>query len=185
MLKKWTRLSSEVFHENKWWRGVHDRFRLPNGKEGDYFYMSKLDPVAIVAVDSDGKILMHKQYRYLFDKESLEFPCGSSKSGQTIEEAAVAELTEETGFRPRKLKKIGQFSTANALMTETCHVFLANELEPFQAEKDETEDFQSFKLTQEEIDSAIASREIWCGFTIAAWNIAKPYLKTALQPLLL
>jgi len=177
MLQKWQKLSSEVFHENKWWQGIHDRFRLPNGKEGDYFYMDTPGAVMIIAVDDNGKILLHRQYRYLFDKVSLELPCGGIKPSQTVEEAALAELAEETGYSAKKLEKIGQFATANALMNEVGHVFLAQDLELSDAKKDETEDFESVRLTPEEIDEAIKTGEIWCGFTIIGWTLAKPYLK--------
>lgn len=177
MLQKWQKLSSEVFHENKWWQGVHDRFRLPNGNEGDYFYMKTPSAVMIVAVDEEGKILLHRQYRYLFDKESLELPCGGIKSGQTPEEAARSELAEETGFQAETMELVGTYGTAPALMKETFYVFLARNLTPVSAEKDETEFFEQTRMWPAEIDEVIANGEIFCSPTITGWVLAKPHLK--------
>ncbi|MFH1253210.1 MAG: NUDIX hydrolase [Candidatus Uhrbacteria bacterium] len=176
-LQKWVKLSSEVFHENKWWQGICDRFRLPNGKEGNYYYVSVLGTVMIVAVNFEGKILLHRQYRYLFDKISLELPCGGIKPSQNPETAAQAELAEETGFSAKVLKKIGYFLSSNGLTNQVCHVFLARDLFPAVTEKDETEDFEAVTMSPQEIDQAIISGEIDDGLVIASWTLAKPYLK--------
>lgn len=176
-LAKWTKLSSEVFHENKWWKGIHDRFRLPNGKEGDYYFMSTLGAVLVVGIDADGKVLLHRQYRYLFDRESLELPCGGIKPGQTIEAAALTEFSEETGFKPNKLKKVGEFASNDSLFDEMVHVFVGSDLVPTVSEKDETENFELVRLLPNEIDATIVNGGIWDGLVIAGWTIAKPYLK--------
>ncbi|MFH1253211.1 MAG: NUDIX hydrolase [Candidatus Uhrbacteria bacterium] len=175
-LEKWTKLSSEVFHKNKWWQGLHDRFRLPNGKEGDYFYTKTPGAVMIIAVDNNGKVLLHRQYRYLFDKESLELPCGGIKPGQTTEEAARAELAEETNFQAETMEFIGTCGTAPALMKEIFYVFLAKGLSPVLVEKDDTEFFDQVRMSPNEIDSAIQSGEIFCSPTITGWVLAKPFL---------
>jgi len=175
MLQKWTKLSSEVFHENKWWQGIHDRFRLPNGKEGDYFYIKTPGGVLIVAQDSEGKILMHREYRYLIDKISLSFPGGGVKIGQSPLEAAVAELAEEVGVSGN-IKEVGFFAANCGLTDEIDKVFVASDLEPILAKKDETEDFELVRLSINEVEMAIANGEIWNAFDLAGWVIAKPHL---------
>lgn len=177
MIQKWTKLSSEVFHENKWWKGIHDRFRLPNGKEGDYFYMSTPGGVAIIPIDNDGKILFLRQYRYIFDRESLECPAGGVKPGRSELETAKFELIEETGMRAGILKEVGGFAVGSGLLDEMAKVFIAKELSPAFAEKDETEEFEIVRLSPDEIDALILNGEIWDGFAISAWTIAKPHLK--------
>jgi len=176
-LQKWIKLSSEVFHENKWWKGVHDRFQMSNGKEGDYFYIKTPGGVLIVAQDSDGKILMHREYRYLFDKVGLSFPGGGIKLGQSPIEAATAELAEETGMSGN-LKEVGFFAANGGLIDETDRVFVALYLkETSLIEKDETEEFEALRLTIDEVETAIANGEIWNAFDLAGWVIAKPHLK--------
>lgn len=176
-LQKWIKLSSEVFHENKWWQGIHDRFRLPNGKEGDYFYMKTPGSVFVIPIDVDGKIIFIRQYRYLADRESLEFVAGGIKPGKTPEETAQAELAEEIGFTAGDLKEIGNFEPCNGLLSETCHVFVARDLKPTFAEPDETEDIKTEKYSLDEAEKIISSGEVWYGMALAAWTLVKPYLK--------
>jgi ADP-ribose pyrophosphatase len=178
MLQKWQKISSEVFHENKWWKGIHDRFRLPNGKEGDYFYIKTSGGVLIVAQDSEGKILMHREYRYLIDKISLSFPGGGVKIGQSPLEAAVTELAEEVGVSGN-IKEVGFFAANCGLTDEIDKVFVASDLEPILAEKDETEDFELVRLSINEVEMAIINGEIWNAFDLAGWVVAKPYLKVS------
>jgi len=177
MVKKWLKLSSEVFHENKWWKGIHDRFRLPNGKEGDYFYMKTPGSVFVIPVDDDGKVIFIRQYRYVADKESLEFVAGGIKPGKTPEETAQAELAEEIGFVAGDLKEIGTFEPCNGLLSETCHVFVAKDLKSAVATPDETEQIVIEKYSIDEAEKIIVSGEVWDGMALASWVLAKPYLK--------
>lgn len=117
-----------------------------------------------------------RSFPFLFDQESLEIPRGWPKAVQSVEKSALDELAEETGFCSKKIKEIGKFSSNAGIDNGWCHVFLAEELEPVVAEKDETEDFEPVRLTPTELDTAIASGEIWDGFTIAGWTLAKNYL---------
>lgn len=175
-LGRWQKLSSEVFHENKWWKGVHDRFRLPNGKEGDYFYMKTPGSVFVVPVDKEGKIVLIRQYRYLADKESLEFVAGGVKPGQTTEDTALAELLEEVGARAGELKEIGSFEPCNGLIKEACHVFIAGDLEFSEANPEETESIKIERYSFEETDKIFSSGEVWDGMALAAWTLAKSHL---------
>jgi len=38
-MKKWKTVSSEVLNKNPWTEFRHDRFEMPNGYQGDYFYL--------------------------------------------------------------------------------------------------------------------------------------------------
>ena len=176
-ITKWTKLSSEVFHENKWWKGIHDRFRLPNGKEGDYYYLKTPGSVFVVPVDREGKIVFIRQYRYLADKESLEFVAGGIKPGQSPEETARAELSEEIGMQAGRLEEIGSFEPCNGLISELCHVFIASDFELGQTNPEETESIEIEKYSFEEAKKIISSGQVWDGMALAAWTLAKPHLK--------
>ena len=49
----------------------------------------------LLPVRDDGRIILVNQYRYLNEKESLEFPCGGVKDGQSYEETAKHELEDK------------------------------------------------------------------------------------------
>jgi len=58
------------------------------------------DGVLIYAVckDAPDKIVMIKQYRYPLGRKIMELPAGLIDRGETMEEAAIRELKEETGM---------------------------------------------------------------------------------------
>jgi ADP-ribose pyrophosphatase len=97
-LKKWKKLSDIVLLKNPWWIYKKDETLLPSGKHGEYHYVHTNGASIVVPVLNDGRVVLVNQYRYLNDKESLEFPCGGVKDGFTYEETAVHELEEEAGL---------------------------------------------------------------------------------------
>lgn len=175
-MKKWEKLSEEIIHKNPWWAYKHDKFKLPNGKEGDYYYLDALGGSIMVPVLDDGRIVLVKQYRYLFDKDGIEFCSGCIKEGQSPEEAAKAELEEETGYRG-DFKFIGEHAPTRGFSKELIRVFLVTNLQKTESHPEETEEIEILLRTPEEIDKMILTNEIWDGETMAAWAMAKNYLK--------
>lgn len=67
----------------------------------------------------------HNDFQYTVDDWCWEIPAGTKKPEQSLEEAALAELQEETGGTPENLVYIGQFYLANGICNEIGHIFLA------------------------------------------------------------
>jgi ADP-ribose pyrophosphatase len=130
----------------------------------------------IVPVLSDGRIVLVNQYRYLNDRESLEFPCGGVKDGSTYGDTARHELEEEAGLIAKDWQEVGEFNPYNGVTNEICRVFLAKNLAAVPVKPDETEEFETITLTPNEVDAQIASGVIWDGMTIASWMIVRPRL---------
>jgi ADP-ribose pyrophosphatase len=175
-LRRWRRLSGEVVARNPWWTYRLDRCELPSGAPGEYHFVHTPGSAMVVPVEADGRVLLVNQYRYLLDRESLEFPGGGVKEGSTHEAAARAELAEEVGRTAATLEPVGTFNPFNGVTDEMCRVFLARGLRPVEAAPDETEEFEVLALAPAEIDARIRSGEIWDGMTLAAWCLARGLL---------
>ena len=174
-LKKWKKISSKEIHKNPWWTYQLDEFELPNGKRGHYHIVNSGDSVVIIPILNNKKILTLKQYRYVNDFFSIEFPAGGVEK-DSIEKAAKKELIEEAG-KEGDLKKIGEFLPYNSRSNEITHVFIANNLTDSNSlDKDETEEFEYLELTPTEIDQYIAKGLITDGLSLGAWIIAKTKL---------
>lgn len=172
-IKHWKKLSTKIQHTNDWWNYQIDKYVFPTGKEGDYHYVHTAGSAFIIPVLDNGKIILVKQYRYLNDRISLEFPGGGIKEGQKSEDVARKELIEETGFKGN-LEKVGIFNPYNGITDEICHVFIARNLKPSTEEtKDEFEEFEILNLSAEQIDEKIKTNEIYCGMTMASWSLAR------------
>ncbi len=176
-LPKWKKLTEREISKNPWWVYRQDTFELPNGEVGEYFYVHTNGSVMVIPLLDDGRMLLVKQYRYLCDEESLEFPSGGVKGGSDYSRTAVSELAEEGGFKAEELTYVGKFNPFNGVTNEICRVYVARGLSPVESKPDRTEQFEHILLTPAELDAKIRSGEIWDGMTLAAWMLARPHIR--------
>jgi len=127
----------------------------------------------VIPITEEGKIILVNQFRYLGDRESLEFPCGSLEVGHDYLQTAHLELQQETGYRAGRMREVALFNPYNGITNEICRVFLANDLLPADAKPDATEEFEVLLCTPEEIEDMIRKNVIWDGMTLAAWVLAR------------
>ncbi len=172
-LPSWKKLTESIVFRNPYWTYKRDTFELPSGKPGEYHYVHTNGSSMVVPLMGNGIVLLVNQYRYLVDRESVEFPCGSVKEGSTYEETARQELTEETGYSAKNLTMAGEFNPFNGVTNEMCRVYIARDLHYIGGRPDETEEFEILRVTKGEIEDRIRTGVIWDGMTIAAWSIAK------------
>jgi len=80
------------------WRGNNSNLR-----EVDRYALTPhtspvLDPLTQQTSAPGPEILLQKQFRPPLDKTVIEIPAGLIDAGETVEQAAVRELKEETGY---------------------------------------------------------------------------------------
>lgn len=175
-LGRWKKLRQLDEIRNPWWTYRTEEFELPSGKVGKYHLVHTNGSSLIIPLLDDGSIVFVRQYRYLCDRDSLEFPCGSVKDGSTYEETAQWELAEEAGYTAAHFEHIGTFNPYNGVTDEMCRVYLATNLAPASAHPDETEQFEIILLRPDEINHKIDAGEIWDGMTLAAWALTRKIL---------
>lgn len=168
---------TEILHENPWTTYKHDIYEKPNGEDGDYYYLeSRGGAVIIVPILPDGRLLLTLQYRYLDQKESIEFPMGGGEPGVDVESNARRELKEETGYTADRLIKLGAFEPTNGLMKDMSHVFLAYVSEAGEQETDDTEEIEVLARRPDEFQRMVQNGDVTCGQTLAAWALVQSYL---------
>jgi len=84
--------------------------------------------IPVINSPNGEQFVMVWQWRHGSQCLSLEFPGGVMEPGETPEEAAIRELYEETGYRPAKITKMGEFSPNPAIMQNKVHFFIAENL---------------------------------------------------------
>ncbi|HEX5796771.1 MAG TPA: NUDIX hydrolase [Candidatus Saccharimonadales bacterium] len=165
---KWIKHSSKVVHENKWFKVLRDEVTRPTGERSEYNFVVNTPVVFIVPQNSDGSIYLIGQHRYPVDKYSMEIPAGRTDGEEPLN-AAKRELQEETGFVAKKWEKLGEFYSANGLLREKAHVYLATELTQTGKNEQEEEGIDKVvKLPLEKILEMIRSGEIHDGQTISS-----------------
>ena len=147
--------------------------RTPDtGKTLAYNVIERPDSVQIVAITSDGKLLLVEQERQGTQQSSLEFVAGLMDPGEEPIETAKRELEEETGYRASKMTELGWYYTDPAILTNKVTVFLAENCEQTgEKNQDEGEDVRVQLFEISEFDALIADHAITHGLCVAAWHL--------------
>ncbi len=175
MPKRLKKISEELMHENPYWKYMHDKYQLPNGEEADYWYGVSRGTAMVVAKSPDDKIIMVRQYRYLHDKQCLQFPAGGILPELDALQTAQKELAQETGWVAENFIKVGSFQPSPGLLNEDIHVYLAEATVQQEQQLESTEDIEVIERRADEIESMIRNGEIWCGQTIGSWALVRHY----------
>ena len=127
-------IDSRVLH-----RGAFIEFRIEtveraDGSRATRDFAGHPGAVAIVALETDGRVALVRQWRLAADGTLLEIPAGGLDVVDGVKEdpevAARRELEEETGLRAGMWRKLGSFYSAPGFTDELMHLFLATELSP-------------------------------------------------------
>jgi 8-oxo-dGDP phosphatase len=111
-----------------------DTVRMPDGGEVEREIVERVDAVAVVAVDTEGRILLLKQYRQPVRGYLLELPAGLlDVEGEDPEQAAHRELAEELRHDAGELQHLITVVNSAGWATERTHVYLAEGCRPGQA----------------------------------------------------
>ena len=96
------------------------------------------DSVGIIPISNNDEVLMVLQYRHAIGKCLLEIPAGKIESGESPEQAAIREMTEEIGYSGKVFPFL-QIYLAPGYDTELMHVFIGRDLQHKKAIPDDDE----------------------------------------------
>lgn len=173
MIKK---QSEEIIHQNSFWTYKHDVFTHPDGRTGDYYYGEDRGMAIVVPVLPDGRLILIKQFRYLLQRDSLEFPGGGIREHEAPESAAVRELYEETGYQHVTMKQVGRFDQYLGVFKAPAYVYIASVSTQQSQVLDDTEDMTVVTLTPQEFSEMVQRGEVIDGGTLATWAIVASQL---------
>lgn len=133
---------------------------LPDGATAEREVIRHHGGAVILAVTSEGEILLEYQYRVASGQVLIELPAGKLEEGEDPLEAARRELEEETGFCAKRWKKLGAFYATPGYDDEILHLYVAEELEQTEAHPDEHELVQVFRVSPAEAMQLVRENKI-------------------------
>lgn len=155
-----------------------DTIRSPDGRRHDREVVEHSECVVVVAIDSEGKVLLERQYRHPTKQYLLEIPAGGIDGDESPEEAVRREMQEETGYLPEKIARLGGFYSAPGFCTEYLHLFLATDLVPSKLYAEDTDDITLVSTELDKIPGLIETGEICDAKSIAGLLTYLEYLKS-------
>lgn len=157
-------LAEHVVSEDVAWRGrIFDvdrlQVKLADGRDAVRDVVRHPGAVAIVALTSDGKICLVRQYRTALGRVTVEIPAGKLDPGEDPLDCANRELLEETGFTAGKMAFLTTIATSCGFADELIHLYMATDLS-FQKSDPDADEFINVDLVplQELIDAVLDGR---------------------------
>ncbi len=128
-MRKWKTHSTKIVFNHKWYKVQRDEVEVRPGKIYDDYFMGVFpDIVLVVAITTDNKLPLVRQYKHGAGEILFEAPAGYIDKNETPLKAAKRELLEETGFISKKWKKLGFFySNPTKEKGNGIHIYLAKE----------------------------------------------------------
>ena len=127
-----------------------DTVRLPNGKEGIREVVEHPGGVAILAIDSEERVLLVRQYRYPFERVMTEVPAGKREPGEPPFITAQRELQEEVGATADTWTELGTLIPSPGCYGETLYLYMAQDLHFGATHPDEDEFLEPLRVPLDE-----------------------------------
>lgn len=121
-------LKSEIRFKGKVFDHQVDEIEYQSGNKGIREIAIHPGGAVVVPVKDDGRIILVKQFRYPLQKTLIELPAGKLDKGEDPLVCATRELEEETGYKAKQIKKLGEIYTAPGYCTEILHIYSASGL---------------------------------------------------------
>lgn len=166
----WRRLETISGSDYGIFQSRHDVLRNPRtGEAMKRVVLESPDWINVVAVTPQSEIVVVKQYRFGIEAVTVEIPGGMVDAGETPEEAARRELSEETGYEAETWRLLAAVEPNPAFLNNLCYHFLAMGARQASVPHFEGgEDITIGTLAFDEMAEAIANGEIRHSLVISA-----------------
>lgn len=161
------KLDGKTIYDGKILKLKVDEVMLPNGKTANREYVHHSGGAAVLYVENN-KILLVRQFRYVYGKELYEIPAGKLEKGENPVIAAKRELEEETGYVAKDLKELFKLYPTPGYSDEIIYVYIAENCNKSHSNPDDDEFVEYVFLEIEKVCKMIESGEICDAKTIAS-----------------
>ena len=130
--RPWRRLGTRTLVQDRWIHLRADAWKLPDGQVLDTWYMQERpDWVHTVALTTDGRLVLVRQFRPGAEALTLELPGGVMEPEEADPVAAARrEFQEETGYDAPTWRLVTSLVPEPAHATNRLHIVLAEGAAP-------------------------------------------------------
>ncbi len=175
-MRKWKVLESKYALDNRWMMIRQDKVELPNGTVlDDYFVYEEGDVAFVVTVLKNGNFVLVKQYKHAVKDIITEFPAGYIDKDETPEQAALRELTEETGLTCDSIEYLGTVALNPSKVENNMSIYLAKDAYIVNSgvqSLDSTEDIELMEVSFTELHKMVLSGEFKGSGSVVAFYLA-------------
>jgi ADP-ribose pyrophosphatase len=121
-------IGEEILYRGTYLNLKKIQIELPDGRQGMREIVEVRDASAILALDEKQNVLMVRQSRPAVNRTGLEIPAGLMDPGESEEQAVLRECEEETGYQPKKIRRLIRYAHAEGYSTGFITLFLGMDL---------------------------------------------------------
>jgi len=173
-----TTVDSQRIYEGRVLNLRVDEVRMPSGRRTTREVVEHRGAVAAVALTSDGKVFLVRQWRYAVGGATLELPAGTLEAGESPEQCIHRELIEEIGQRAGSIEPLVSLFVSPGYSNEMIHLFVATDLTPQTAQADEDEDLRVIRMPLAQALKMCEAGEVRDGKTVAGLLCAAAKLRS-------
>ena len=153
---------------------------LPHGVKVTMDIVRHRGSVVLLVQPDPNTVILIRQYRHVIGRSIWELPAGTLEPGESPRVAAIRECEEETGFRPRHVRRMGAYYATPGFCDEVMAFYGCRELvrpeTPATGDDDELITPKVFTLT--EADSLVASGKVVDMKTVIGLELIRRSVKT-------
>lgn len=167
--KFWKIASTRKGFEGKWIHINLDDIILPDGSRILFEAVEfQRHGAGIVAENSEGNVVLVKNYRYINDYLSWEVPAGTIAPGVSAIDCVIEELKEEAGCAVERndVRMIGTYYPSIGSSTQVFHCFIAKNVREVPGDIDANEILEKRWFRRDELVELIRSGEMKDGFSL-------------------
>ena len=139
LLEKNAKIDTRFAFEGKYLKVRHDTIHIPNHPVKTWDIVVTMGAVAVIPIDSEGRLVLVEQWRRALERITLERPAGMLDPGESPEECAQRELQEETGFKAGSIESFGGCFSSPGCMSEYIRLYLGKDLSESPLKADDTD----------------------------------------------
>ncbi|HXK49762.1 MAG TPA: NUDIX hydrolase [Clostridiales bacterium] len=129
--------------------------KFGNAKKWEFLERARDTKAVVVNAYHDEKIILVKQFRFPINMYSIEFPAGLIDEGETPEQTALRELTEETGYNGEVTSISPPLCTSAGITSEIIYM-VDIKVTSFEGQKlDDTEEIEVLEFDRKNIKTEL------------------------------
>ena len=165
----WKITSQREIYDNPWINLTEYQVINPSGNPGIYGKVHfKNIAIGVLPLDDELNTYLVGQFRFATGQYSWEIPEGGGALDTDPLASAKRELLEETGLKAQNWTEIQRLHLSNSVSDELSIIYLAHDLQQFEAEPEDTEQLIIHKLPFEDAYQMVCKGEITDSMTVVA-----------------
>lgn len=146
-MQVWTRTQPDEVIKVGWRTLVRKTFERPDGKPAEFVTKEPIGArdIATIAITKEGKVVVAEQFRQGPESIFEDLPGGGAEPGENLQDAAMRELLEETGYTSTDIEELGVVYK-DAYTNASSHYYLAKNCELTHPQELDEGEFINVKL---------------------------------------